>query len=557
MIAYGTQLHFQCAFELRHVPGIADPWTTLAKSIRHWIEGAPRDCPPETNPAFYSAWFFNGGEWRTPRSHHYVRTACLVGDGSDREPQYWALRYEHNCTTPGRVWHIDLGVTRGPERAYRMSIIASHFLRSGFIGKEPDPPLPTAPRLVGWLLNTNGWEGYAGSERLRAVPQSLRQGEGEAFRRRLADPLRGCPIVVVSKEFNTGQSPLDAAKLARLLAGSASVYESESTALDKEMEWCLGRRFSCWNGMVRVYQPGMRFDSTGDAKRQRYFSCSQITQMGADAAIEMLVRGVARRAPQRLAGVAISIEDIAAIERERRITELKNAVTDQDRAEWVSLLEQTNVELEATNTQKDVQIGQLQTTIADAEDNISRLEYEKKTIIAKTVESEKTFTAMRSRADAILSLTELPDSMREVVDIVRLVHGNRIAFTDQGLKSASESDFDDVHDAWKCLWAMATTLHDLFFSGVRETNNIETAFLGTSGFRLAMTEGELTKDNSQLMKLRKDTFEGAEIDITPHVKLDRDTTRIYFCPMRQENSRLIVVGHIGHLKTAGTKRRKD
>jgi hypothetical protein len=69
-----------------------------------------------------------------------------------------------------------------------------------------------------------------------------------------------------------------------------------------------------------------------------------------------------------------------------------------------------------------------------------------------------------------------------------------------------------------------------------------------------MTEGEKTKEDAALMRLRKDVYDGVEIDITPHVKADKDTTRAYFYPFRKGNTKLIVVGFIGHLKTAGTRR---
>ena len=98
-------------------------------------------------------------------------------------------------------------------------------------------------------------------------------------------------------------------------------------------------------------------------------------------------------------------------------------------------------------------------------------------------------------------------------------------------------------------------MYDVFFE--EEGGNPEQVFRDRSGFCLALTEGKLTKKNPRLMELRKDSFMGQEIDITPHVKLDDDTTRAYFCPFRKDTTKLIVVGFIGHLDTAGTRRRKD
>jgi hypothetical protein len=66
----------------------------------------------------------------------------------------------------------------------------------------------------------------------------------------------------------------------------------------------------------------------------------------------------------------------------------------------------------------------------------------------------------------------------------------------------------------------------------------------------------LTKDDNKLMRKREDTFLGVGINITPHVKIDKNTTRAYFSPCELNGKKLIVVGFIGHMDTAGTRRMK-
>jgi len=519
IIDHATRLHFQCSFTLRAATSVDEPWTELIKSVRHWISKAPRNCPPTTNDAFYSAWFFSGGEWRgTGGNYHYLKSARVTGEGEEREPQHWAIRYEHNCDSPGRVWRIDAGVTRLDHCVYRLSLMTSHYMRAGFIGREPPSPMPTAPNLVAWLLQSEKWEAFAGSERLHAKPLVLRSGEGEALRVRLADPNRECPIIIIAREFSSGQPLIDALRLSKLLGGSASVYESESSDLDKELEWCLGRRFSCWNGMVRVYQPGLRFDDPATPKRQRYFSSRDIKQHGHDAVVDMLVHGVARRAQRRPSDVVASIEDVHAIERENRMALLKETATDHNEEEWVELLEETNAKLEEDVKSQDQRIRQLQADLADRDDQIDRLEFNKKSIIAKTSASSKELRALRQQLSVLSELSELPESMPDVVALIERLQPSRIAFTEQAKKSVGECHSCRIADAWRCFWAMATTLHEYFFGEGARPGNIEKAFFDTTGFYLAMTEGTLTKANSKLMSLRQDNFQGQEIDITPHVR---------------------------------------
>jgi len=551
-----TTIHHRCSFKLRATSSVEEPWTKVAKSIRHWIEQSPQKAPPVTNKAFYGAWFFLGGEWGAPGSgYHFLKTARLNGNGDDQSPLHWALRYEHSGENAGRTWRTDIGVSQIDSGVFGCSIKVSYYMREGYIGKEPPAPLPTAPRLVGWLLSSSDWEAFAGSQRLISRPVVLKEGEGEEFRRALEDPDRVCPIVLVSRDFTNGTFLVDPNLLSRKLAGSAAVYKSQSSNLDKELEWCLGRRFSCWNGMVRVYQPGLRFDAPGAARRQRFFAGREIIDQGQDIIIEMLVRGIARRTRAGQPGAVNTIEDVASVERELRMAELKAAANDEERSEWVQLLEKTNVELETKKRRQEESIKQLEGEIADRVDTISRLEYEKKALTSRAADAIRVMKGMRTRDEAIDSLAQLPQSIRAVAELISSFHPNRIAFTERALKSAETCGFGRIGDAWSCLWAMATTLHDLFFS-TQSARNIEADFQAASGFPLAMKEGGMTNDENKLMKLREDVFEGQDINITPHVKMDKGSTRAYFCPFRDGHQPLIVVGYIGHLKTAGTRRRK-
>jgi uncharacterized protein YoxC len=238
------------------------------------------------------------------------------------------------------------------------------------------------------------------------------------------------------------------------------------------------------------------------------------------------------------------------------MAELKAAESSEGQEEWVRLLEEDNTELHDQNRKKDEQIKSLQTEIADTKDSLSRLDYEKRSLRQRVADAERAAAALQAQANVALALEKLPQNMREVVDVLAKLYPEQIAFTEQALRTADVCTFSRVGDAWACLRAMATTLHGLFF-GDEETGNLEQHFYEASGFQLSMTEGEMTKNDNKLMRLRSDSYNGTEIDITPHIRFDKDTTRAYFCPYRSGDTRLIVVGYIGHLNTAGTRRRKS
>jgi hypothetical protein len=210
--------------------------------------------------------------------------------------------------------------------------------------------------------------------------------------------------------------------------------------------------------------------------------------------------------------------------------------------------------LSAENARLEEEIASIEQNVDEYADEIRRLEFEKRSLTSNLVQAgERPSSSLAARSLEVLK--ELPKTLSQVVSMIREMHGERIAFTEQALRSANDSEFRDIHTAWKALTAMATTLHDLYNAG--NGCNLEKEFRDRTGFPLALTEGKQTNRNRKLRDRRRDTFLGDEIDITPHVKFDDNTTRAYFAPFAQNDNKLIVVGYIGHLDTDGTRRRKN
>ena len=78
-VQLGMQLHYRCVFDVTAPGEAATIWSDLAKSIRAWIAGKEA-----TNDAFFSRWFFTGGEWKPPgQPRVFVKTERFVGDGAE------------------------------------------------------------------------------------------------------------------------------------------------------------------------------------------------------------------------------------------------------------------------------------------------------------------------------------------------------------------------------------------------------------------------------------------------------------------------------------------
>jgi hypothetical protein len=161
----------------------------------------------------------------------------------------------------------------------------------------------------------------------------------------------------------------------------------------------------------------------------------------------------------------------------------------------------------------------------------------------------------RNRLTSFSSLRALPTNLAECAEFFLTAFNERVAFSEKGAKSLKDAEFD-IGLFWRALWAMVHELHDLVFTE-ENPGDIEQKFREQTGIEMSMTEGSSTKKDKKLMQLRKDRFRGAEIDITPHIKLHQGANRyfrIYFGILNEE--RLLVIGECSnHMTTAGTRRR--
>lgn len=549
-----SRLHFRCSFDVVS-KGRDCSREILLKAIRKWIAQRPK---PRCNDFFWKAWFFQGGQWKS-RRHPGIRVLTRVcrGNCSSQSPDCWAAEYEHPCDEfpNSRFWRVHIGIECLGHDRFRFNLQTLHDMRPGYLGPEPMAPLPSSPGLVKTLLTSDLWSCTAGSGELSVFPRVLRVGEGHFFADLIAHPERTCPVILVSQKHQNQGFTIDPGRLAKLLAGTAIVYESENSEVDEELDNLIGERLSCRKGAIRVYVPRLDLNRPGEERRHRFILPRDVNEWGADRTIEIIVRGIARRAI-RPRGVLTPM-DVEGVKSQRRLIQLRSRQIDGSKDDWIELansLDEENATLKGDKTRLEDEVDRLGEHLDELDERLRRVNYENDSLKANCAQANGAMGTSNSRV-ILEKLRELPRSLAEVVDVIGAVYPERIAFTERAVKSAGESDFDDVYKAWRGLWEMATTLYDLCFGP--GSGDIAKIFRDRTGIEVAMTEGKLTKKDNRKMAQRKDAFMGEEIDITPHVKLDRGTARAYFCAFRQNGTQRIVVGDIGdHLETAGTRRRR-
>ena len=153
------------------------------------------------------------------------------------------------------------------------------------------------------------------------------------------------------------------------------------------------------------------------------------------------------------------------------------------------------------------------------------------------------------------NMPELPRTNADVIEYFQKVFGDRIAFTERGIKTGCKCDIR-AEGLWYYLYHMATSLYEIHHEGKPD---VVAEFLHAAGIEVAMGEGSSSRKDNKIMALRKDTYDGKEISVEPHVKLNAQRAgtehqRIYYCYDAELSK--IIIGWIGdHLDTAGTIRK--
>jgi hypothetical protein len=195
--------------------------------------------------------------------------------------------------------------------------------------------------------------------------------------------------------------------------------------------------------------------------------------------------------------------------------------------------------------------------VDERDSNVAQQNYLTQKLNDDVTTAQAEAAVLRVQLSDFEQLSTLPTSVGEVIDLIAKLHPAKIVFTERARESAKSRQGSLAPVAWRCLWAIATTLHSLVFMDEPRRMDFQKPFKDATGLDLSMTEGKMTKNDKRMTATRRDTYEGRQIDITPHLKYGTDDPkllRIHF--FIDEPNRRFIVGHCGgHLDTYGTRRR--
>ena len=326
-------------FGLRSDEKVGDAWSTLLKSIRNWVKYRIEH-NDLLNDSYWKGWFFFNGSWApTGNDLFFVKTSRSSEELLDC-PRYWALQYFHPCDHPARKWKVDISVETLIDGSFFLSMTVYHDIVRGHIERPPKTPTATVPLLIKNIIKSEYWTASSGSEFLSVKPALISVGSGMDFLERLTNSERLCPIVLISCAADN-ELLVNPHDLAWKLAGAANVYYFVGNNVQEELFHCLGAKYRCFSGAIRIYNTHLQFDVEGDSRRHSFFNRSSIERFGSESVIEMLVDRLTRRSRIGTESRVLNINHIAKIERDNEIKAYLAKSTEQEEfyAQYIKELE--------------------------------------------------------------------------------------------------------------------------------------------------------------------------------------------------------------------------
>lgn len=450
--------------------------------------------------------------------------------------EHWACQLvEHQDTRSGfapRKWITEIGYESPCPGRATLSLVLSYTDVPGFIGPCEDPPAPSVPKIIKLLLESPKLVCSIGEQPVRMNAVELVSGDFEWFQRLLMDPAREVPVVYISPICRRGASepvklPLVPQTLADQVATNALVYYAQHSDANTEMRYYFDRRYQCCDGRVRIYMPRPDPESGNDVSRHRFFTPEQVSKLG-----EEQILGILRRV---LAQDVHFYETMFRLEDCRRKKEAESIQLRLEalRARSEETIQQTKEEMENTIKELDdvVRLAeQERDQIREELQEIRKEKYNLETRLGHYQSDAARVLDLERALEGVYTISEYPAGPKAVCAYFETVFADRLAFSDEGLRSLDDcTTRDDI--LWEALYYMATTLHELYADGGMP--QIDKEFQNRTGWELSRGEGAMTRKDASLMKQYVTSYEGREIDTQAHIKNGRNESdpkflRIYF-----------------------------
>lgn len=537
-----------------------------------------------------------------------LTTTAFVGAGSEYVPQYWAMEYiEQDSSEWYRRWCTEVGVTAMGEGVYVVNVKVTLADDPAYLVATPWIPPRNTPRFIGDMLDLRNCRTVSAGIPLFSEPINLTEDNFDRFIERLVKPERRIPILAIARtrdEDGAGDYLVDPYKLAKKIRGSAIVYmiDKSSFALRNRLfeTFVKGKpsyKYGIANGSMRVFFPGVNLDDEEGSQRHHFYTEHKLSQSNVSV-ISNDVCGAITRMYRRRSNEAVDLSSVKvqeershrealsqrvkALERkteksEKPAFDINGLHTEQELKEYIALLEEDNAKLFETEkahreyidlleadslcgddpSVHDDEIQNLKAEIDQINGNLRAKEYRINELSDDKRLLEQQCDAYRCQAAVLHELTEFPSDAIGSLRLAEQAFGARLVFLPEAVSSAEDFRSGRASDVFNVLRTMAQDLWPLYFEESEAKGSVEDRYQSKSGYELSFRESSMTNKDSDLRKKRLRMYNGAEIDVSPHVKGKcgnrNEKFRVHFYVDRANQK--LVIGHCGaHLETAGTRK---
>lgn len=370
----------------------------------------------------------------------------------EKDAQIWAIRVEDpDRAIAGRIWTTEIVVTNRKGQQPKITLRLLVGSREQILDLEPH-----VPGVIRQLINKIGLE--AGAYRLTDKPMTITTEAGvNLLIDALVDKSRTLPIIVVSVPEWAGNphSPLiDPTSLAQACAGLAIVL-----ILPAQFTWNLsdrfGQRLSVFGGAIRVYLQGFTDDANPFGGHDLILPDRFDTAEGIAITLKRLRWAAALGSVTRLALgtdlVPFGSLRLQSLEQQQRSLKASGASEQEQLAtalETIKVLEERVAEENRFQTQFSALHDHAEERASSAEAQLSASGFRIQQLLAQLQEVGAT-------PDATIQLPENWQSFAEWCDVNL---AGRVTLSPQARRGLSNSVFEDVKLAARCLLWLANEL---------------------------------------------------------------------------------------------------
>ena len=539
-----------------------------------------------------------------------ICVATVPGD-KPRSLRAWALEYdEADARRPERHWHTRIGLSTTADGTCIVNAKVTHYIVPGYFGTPLPEPHANIPNFIKELIGLKAYQCCIGETVVRRDALALgRMTFTPEFTENLLSPDREIPLVLITSD-KEGKMPVkEVGRLTSALLGLANVYTLDMSvnANRKSLNGLLSARGTCpgWatsSSRLRIFPSHTDLESPVSAAASRFYSKEAMDKWpgGQLAFTDMLNRSFARgyaktdddvlemadidlllqriaseraRAGIRelrakigkaktVAALPLNADEASLKDAEKRFERMTREAREmnerlEEQEQLIELYEEENERVMRQNRALEERMRELESDKSQLETLRYRL------VEAQGRADEKAAEAARLKDEAasLEKIDHFPTSLVEELELAGRLWPDRIVVLPEAVRSAAAYRYCDLDEEWRILRAVATVLWDIYF-GDGDSSDIDEEFKRRTGFTHTFRESGATNASPALVKLRRRSYKGSEIDITPHIKGSgrRDSSKLH--PFRlhyhaDAEGKKIVIGHCGeHLDTAGTPRVK-